>query len=475
MEQSSWTVPSGLRPRDASWLKVAPPLAQSEREGLERRLLREGCHDPLVVWKGKGLIIDGQERYRICSGENAEGRVIPFEVREVFFETVEEARAWRAESGLGQRNLDAVGLCESAYELEKLLLPVGRARKRAAGKGIKVPQDPAEARGVLLPLMVGSERKLVRIAEDLLGIEEVYRKSDSRDKACNLAGIKRPTYSNYKKLLEKGRRDLIDAARGPDSKVTLDGAWSQHKAEVAAAEGRKRRQRANARAGSEWTVDEPIWLHGEFQRHVASIPNGSVRLLLTDPPYGMAYRARNKALDRQDIEGDEDVETAANLLAEMLEMMKPKFAEDAHAFIFVGTRQEPRMREVVEATGYLAPRSFPVWVKNNHGIGDTENAFAPKHERALHATVGNPGLEQRPPDVFFAPKVAASKHPTQKPVPLLQQIIRATTSDQGEEVVADPFGGVASTLVAAKSCDGGARRAWGCEMDGTTTLWDRRN
>ena len=52
------------------------------------------------------------------------------------------------------------------------------------------------------------------------------------------------------------------------------------------------------------------------------------------------------------------------------------------------------------------------------------------------------------------------EHPTQKPVELLERLIRATT--EPGDLVADPFAGVASTLVAAVKA---GRRAWGCELN----------
>jgi site-specific DNA-methyltransferase (adenine-specific) len=56
--------------------------------------------------------------------------------------------------------------------------------------------------------------------------------------------------------------------------------------------------------------------------------------------------------------------------------------------------------------------------------------------------------------------VSADRHPTEKPIALLSELISATTVEG--DLVADPFGGVASTLVAATRT---GRGAWGCELD----------
>lgn len=55
---------------------------------------------------------------------------------------------------------------------------------------------------------------------------------------------------------------------------------------------------------------------------------------------------------------------------------------------------------------------------------------------------------------------AATRHPTEKPVALMAQLIESSTV-RGDLVV-DPFAGVGSTLVAAILS---GRRAWGVEVE----------
>jgi site-specific DNA-methyltransferase (adenine-specific) len=101
-----------------------------------------------------------------------------------------------------------------------------------------------------------------------------------------------------------------------------------------------------------------------------------------------------------------------------------------------------------------------VWVKDNHGTGDLKGAFAPKHERVIHAVLGSPLIHDRKPDVLECAKSATSDHPTEKPVGLLKSLIEATTVSG--DLVIDPFGGVGSTCVAASECG----RSWfGSELE----------
>ena len=93
-------------------------------------------------------------------------------------------------------------------------------------------------------------------------------------------------------------------------------------------------------------------------------------------------------------------------------------------------------------------------------MGDPNTTFAPKHERILFAVKGSPTLFERLPDVLEAPRPDSSRHPTEKPEDLLRRLIETVTVSG--DLIADPFGGVASTLAAAKAS---GRAAWGAEIN----------
>lgn len=206
-----------------------------------------------------------------------------------------------------------------------------------------------------------------------------------------------------------------------------------------------------------------MWMLGDWREHVGKLQDGSVALLLTDPPYGMDFQSDRRTDRREDRKNDPIAndgigvgpeETKAAILA-----MMPKLADDAHTFIFCHWSNEQQIRDMAESCG-LKVRGSLIWVKNNRGMGDPKTTFAPRHERIIHAVKGSPVLFSRPDDVLFADKCNSDKHPTEKPVALLSQLIEATTTKG--ELVADPFGGVASTLAAAKEL---GRKFWGCELN----------
>jgi len=77
-----------------------PAPLPEELELLEKSILAEGCRDVLVVWKGHGIILDGHNRYEICSRLG-----VPFRYVEMEFGSREEALLWVANNQLGRRNL----------------------------------------------------------------------------------------------------------------------------------------------------------------------------------------------------------------------------------------------------------------------------------------------------------------------------------------------------------------------------------
>ena len=49
---------------DREFASLIPPLKPDEREQLEQNLVRDGCRDPLVVWRtgGQDILLEGHSR-----------------------------------------------------------------------------------------------------------------------------------------------------------------------------------------------------------------------------------------------------------------------------------------------------------------------------------------------------------------------------------------------------------------------------
>lgn len=80
-----------------------PALTPLEREKLEAAIVKHGCLDPIRVWRGKNIIVDGHNRYEICKAHH-----IPFEVTEMEFETLLDVMEYMLENQDARRNWNDV-------------------------------------------------------------------------------------------------------------------------------------------------------------------------------------------------------------------------------------------------------------------------------------------------------------------------------------------------------------------------------
>ncbi len=196
--------------------------------------------------------------------------------------------------------------------------------------------------------------------------------------------------------------------------------------------------------------------HGDARKIVTRLPDNQYRCLLTDPPYGIGYISDwNNGKNAVSIEGDEG--GAHKLLEEILQLAKPKLKANAAVYVFTSWKTLPK---TIEAIGrHFRIKNLLVWVKDSWSMGDLRNGYANQYELIIYAVKGKPKLAPpRSPDVLKFPRVPPMKrlHPTQKPVELLEFLIKKST--QEGEAVLDPFSGSGSTAIACLN----ARRSFTC-------------
>ena len=83
---------------DEEFKNLIAPLQRKEYLQLEENLLDDGCLNPIITWKG--IIIDGHNRYNICTKHN-----IPFETIEKDFPCRDAVISWICKNQLGRRNI----------------------------------------------------------------------------------------------------------------------------------------------------------------------------------------------------------------------------------------------------------------------------------------------------------------------------------------------------------------------------------
>lgn len=96
---------------------LIPPLTKAEYSELEKSVKKEGCREPLITWNG--YLIDGHNRYEICTRLN-----IKFKVIHMLFESEEDAISWICSNQLGRRSISEETrkyLIGKRYEAEKII------------------------------------------------------------------------------------------------------------------------------------------------------------------------------------------------------------------------------------------------------------------------------------------------------------------------------------------------------------------
>lgn len=87
---------------DREFNELMDNLSSFEHEQLEKSLLKDGFKGaPIMVWKG--IVVDGHNRYSICREHG-----IPFEVKELEFDSREDVIDWMVRTQLGRRNLSPI-------------------------------------------------------------------------------------------------------------------------------------------------------------------------------------------------------------------------------------------------------------------------------------------------------------------------------------------------------------------------------
>jgi len=210
---------------------------------------------------------------------------------------------------------------------------------------------------------------------------------------------------------------------------------------------------------------------GDSRELIKTIPDKSIDLILTDPPYNLSmYSTGNINLSwRSDLNNDladwDKVNFEPN---EWVSQFKRVLTDKGNIFAFTSYNLLGKWHEAFDKE--YDTFQYMVWHKTNPAPKIFKAGFLnsceliiccwnKKHtwnfisQKDMHNFIESPIC--MPPERLTCPK-----HPTQKPVSILQHLIRIASNDN--DVVFDPFMGVGSSGVAAIKM---SRRYIGFELD----------
>ena len=191
------------------------------------------------------------------------------------------------------------------------------------------------------------------------------------------------------------------------------------------------------------------------------IDDGSVDLIVTDPPYLINYRTGWRK-DKEHrfgrvILGDDDKELIKRYIEQCYRVLK----DNSAMYMFCSMDKVDFFKQELEK--HFKIKNMIIWVKNNHTAGDLKAQFGKKYEIIFLVNKGRKKFNgKRITDVWEFDRVSGKSqiHQNQKPVELIEFCIEKH-SNEGN-LILDGFMGSGTTAIACLNTN---RNFIGFELD----------
>ena len=389
---------------DPQFEELLPPLSTEEFEALKADIAARGVLEPIVVDED-GVVLDGHHRFK--ADPNAP-------TRQVLGLTLDEKKALAIRSNLARRNLSP----DQKRELLK--------RQKGIAKGLRAAGKTQAEVAVLL----GVGRKTVddweptRVSNGGSAIPNSARSPDNRVKIAPQARARVVAERDAGKTQEQLAADL-GVSRGRVSQIeATERAQQRKKADM--------EQKAKAiRADSALTL-------GDFRTAADSIPDETVDLIFTDPPYN-----------------EEAIPLYAGLAILALRVLKP----GGICMTYAGHSHLPEVMAAMLENGVLR-YGWTCAILHSGGDLRFRNLKIQNHWKPILLFYKEP---RNPWWDWFVDVTSGGKekgqHEWQQAESEAAHFVKALSPANG--IVLDPFAGSGTTLVAAKKL---GRRYLGFEI-----------
>ena len=235
--------------------KLVNPLSNAEYDTLKNSIKEDGLHYPIII-NSKGELLDGHHRYKISKELD-----VPISHEIKFFKDLIEEKKFVIDINLKRRQLNDFQKAELAYKLAKIESEKARLRQLSKLKDVKenLPLSSLEDNG--------EKGRVVDIISK---------------KTC----ISRGTYERSKLIIEEGTEEVKEKLR--NNKTTISKEYDKIRRD------QKREElisQMNSNNGNNKTeINNVKLVCNDFSKiDSETIPDSSINLILTDPPYGKEY------------------------------------------------------------------------------------------------------------------------------------------------------------------------------------------
>ncbi len=231
------------------YAKLVHPLSQYEYQSLKDSIRESNGNIVAIIVNQENVILDGHHRYRACNELKLEPKI---EVKA--FNSKSEEKRFVYEINLKRRHLTDFQKAELALGLEGIYSEEARIRQLSNLKNVKLSLGPNEPDDKDKDKAQGRSSEIV----------------------SNQAGISNTIYKRAKKIIEKGTEEVKKRLRAGRSSISKE--YNKIQIEERKAELTKEPQKIELPEGCRI-------LHGDFEDLGKDIPDNSIDLILTDPPY----------------------------------------------------------------------------------------------------------------------------------------------------------------------------------------------
>ena len=221
---------------------------------------------------------------------------------------------------------------------------------------------------------------------------------------------------------------------------------------------------------SQTRADDCVMVESDYDAFLRGLPQGSVDLVLTDPPYNISRKTGFSSIGKNSVERfavsmefgkwDEEEIDVAKFADSIFRVLKT----GGTAIVFYDIWKFNYLADAMEKAGFKQLR-FITWEKTNPvPLNSKRNYLTNSREVAVLGVKGGKPVFHSEYDngVYHYPIPNNGKryHPTQKPLDLMIELIKKHSDE--EQLVVDPFAGSGTMGVAAIQTK---RKFAGCDTD----------
>ena len=409
---------------------IYPEMQPEEFERLRANIFANGYDKRYPIWIFEGKIIDGWNRYRACQALGIE----PY--TQHFLGSALDAMQLVIRSN-DRRDLNSSQRAAIAVEAEEVVAALkaeARARQIESGKQYGRGTEPEKlVEKIPQAIQANPEQNKVRTQlAETFGTNPRY--------VSDAARLKENNPEAFRQVLSGAK--TISEVKKEEKKKNFETKKTEFEKPVEA------------------LPNKPIVFIGESQVILRQNTFNKVSLLLSDPPYGMDFKSGYVEKTKWDKIDNDKRQDTGNILDEVFAAAKVHLADDAHVYIFGNPFEIETVKPIFEK--YFTLKNILIWDREVIGMGDLKT-FGRSYDVIYFGHNGKwkdlNGTRER--DVLRFNRVSPGnlEHPTQKPLDILEYIIKKST--QPGEWVLDPFAGSFTTCAAAMNC---GRNSYGIEL-----------